>query len=175
MSNTVFIALFSALILSGCTKETSRILPAAESSRVKIDIETAQKINKILDSVRNTAMEHPLDYLGRNTMAEAVKIMDAGVGASEVLIKRLKTAYDWKFRFWIVDLMGYIPDRDNILPLIEIIEDPLEKDIIRFRACESLKELDYTKSIEQLLISMDLVEDPIVREEIRKTIESIRK
>jgi hypothetical protein len=172
----LFSAIIStSLILTGCTKNIITPTELSHISSEKIDAETIQKIDKILDRIRNMALKHQLEYVGRNTMVEAVQIMDIGSSASVVLIGRLKTADNWKFRFWIVDLMGYIPSRDNILPLIEIVEDPREKEIIRVRACESLKELNYKKSLEQLLISMDIVENPVIRETIRKTVGYIRK
>lgn len=142
--------------------------------RMGMDDEIYQKIKSILEGVEDIARQHDLDYFGRSTLKESVEIMELGAKASPVLVERLKMSKNWKFRFWIVDMLGYIPHRDNIVPLIEVIEDCTEEEIVRLRACESLKELNYLQAVEHLLISMDMIENDRVKEEINETIEFLR-
>jgi hypothetical protein len=138
------------------------------------DIETRQKAKHILEKVEETAREYDLDYLGRNTMSESVWIMELGHRAIPVLVEKLKESSNWKFSFWIVDILGYIKSRENILPLVEVIEDDSQTQIVRLRACESLREMRFNKAIEHLVVSADLVKNYRIREEINKTIEFLR-
>lgn len=161
------------VLLSGCAViGVSRKTPVG--FREGIDDEIYQKIERILKRVENVARQHDLDYLGRSTLKESVEIMELGVKVSHVLVEKLKLTGNWKFRFWIVDMLGYIPNRDNIVSLIEVIEDSTEEELVRLRACESLEELSYLQAIEHLLISMDMVENKGVKRKINETIEFLR-
>ena len=164
------------IFFSGCAvKIVEKPTPPAPVPSVsEIDTERRQKAEYILKKVESIAEKHNLDYLGLSTMSEAVEIMDIGAAAVPVLVKKLKDSANWKLRYWIVDIMGYIPCRSNIVPLIEVIEDSREKEIVRIRACESLKELRYRESYEYLLISRDIVKNINVREKIEEVIKYIR-
>ncbi len=161
------------IFLSGCSVvRMPHKIPVVPKK--KIDTETWQKAESVLEKVEEIAKEYDLGYLGRNTMNESVEMMDIGTAVSPVLVEKLKVSQNWKFRFWIVDILGFIANKDNIIPLIEVIENNTEKEIVRLRACESLKELKYSRTIEHLLISKDMVKNRSVKEKIDETIEFLR-
>ena len=165
--------LITALLLtaSGCALRTRR-LPVSEDTA---DIEAMQNLRRVLHNIEKMAYRKKnLDYLGTNTMNEAVMVMDMGEEAVPMLSAALKGSKNWIFRYWIADIMGYMESRDCIIPLIELIEDNTEKKAVRIRACESLKELKFKSAVEYLLISWDLVRDPDIRVEIDKTIDYLR-
>ena len=166
MNPVSFLFLLILFFISGCAVNIREKPPIITPKFVEGDTERKQKAEYILKKVENIARYHNLDYLGRSTMSEAVEIMDIGAGAIPVLVRKLKDSANWKLRYWIVDIMGYIQSRSNIVPLIEVVEDNMEKEIIRIRACESLKELRYRKAYEYLLISRDIVKNINVKRKI---------
>jgi hypothetical protein len=169
----IIIFIFSLGILQGCLAPVQR--KTAVIPKKKIDDETVQKVEKILKRVENISKNKGLEFLGRSTMSESVELMDMGVKVCPVLVSKLKISKDWKLRFWLVDLLGYIPSRENIIPLVEVIEDSTEKEITRLRACDSLKELNYTESIEHLLIAKDIVKNEKLKQKIEETIERLKR
>ncbi len=169
--NIIIILLF----LFGCsTLPVEHSKQKVISEEIRLDDDIIQKIEKILVRVERIAEKNNLDYLGRSTMMESVEILDMGKIVSSTLIEKLKISSNWKFRFWIVDIMGFISSKDNIIPLIEVLENNNEKDIVRMRACESLKELGYLKALEHLMISRDIVANKKIRTKITETIDCIR-
>lgn len=52
---------------------------------------------------------------------------------------------DWKVRFWIVDMLGYLENPDGVRPLQRVIGDERELDIIRERARLSLRRVTRQK------------------------------
>jgi len=170
MRSVKFFVVVFVLIVTGCAGRR----PVSVSADKKADVELAQKVEHILNKVYKIAQKNELDYLGRSTMSESVELMDMGAKVIPVLVEKLKVTDNWKLRFWIVDIMGYIPSKDNILPLIEVIEDNTEREEVRLRSCESLRELKYKNAKEHLLISIDIVNNKRVKEEINKTINYLR-
>lgn len=164
-------AILAATVFFGCSAR--RQAPVDEPA-AGLDAEKQQRIEKILDSVSREADRLSLESLGRSTMKESVNIMDVGPLAASHLIRRLKKARNWKMRYWLVDMLGYIDSRDGLWPLLEIIEDPTEKEEVRLRACEALKELNYSEVVDDLRISAEIVENRKIKEKIIETISSLR-
>lgn len=74
-------------------------------------------------------------------MKHGVEIMR--IGETAVYALSLYTTHpDWKVRFWIVDMLGYLNNPDAKRPLIRILRNEHEKDIVYERAWKSLKSLD---------------------------------
>ncbi|MBN2408015.1 MAG: HEAT repeat domain-containing protein [Elusimicrobia bacterium] len=158
------------ILFSGCAV---RRQPRPEPE--KVDPELRQKVEYVLKRVEALSVSADLNALGQSTMSEAVEIMDMGPVTAPVLAEKLKSASsNWKFRFWIVDLMGYIDTPKVILPLVEVIEDKAENEKVRIRACESLKELKYPQAAEQLAISMQFVDSLRVKLKMEEVINSLR-
>ncbi len=169
------------ILFSGCAIREPKPDPSTEYEVYKppvrepeIDPEIRQQVLRILETVQNLSQQGSLNYLGQNTMNEAVMIMDMGKKTSPVLGRELRKNFNWKYRYWLVDILGYIEDRNNIIPLIEIIENENENLKVRLRACESLQELGFKESAEQLKISRNIVENEKVKTKIDETISSIR-
>jgi len=81
----------------------------------------------------------------------------------------------WKFRYWACELLGYIEDERNILPLIAVIEDPSEQEKIRFCALQAVAEMANSETIEYLEVAEQIVQNGALREEITKIIEKLGK
>ncbi len=174
MIKRIFTAVaLTVFLIAGCAKTPPPVIvvppPAGE-----IDTETIQRVENILERVKNLADSVSLDRLGSSTMNESVILMDIGEGAVPLLIRDLKTSDNYRYRYWLVDLMGYMNTPHGIIPLVEVIEDEGEEEKVRMRACESIKELRYPKAIDYLLISRDLVRNDSVRENIDKAIGYLR-
>jgi hypothetical protein len=164
-------AILSTAFFFGCS---ARQPVTVDKPAVGLDKEKQQRIEKILDSVSQKASRMSLESLGRSTMKESVDIIDMGPLAVSHLIRRIKKTRNWKMRYWLVDMLGYIDSRDGLWPLLEIIEDPAEKEEVRLRACETLKELNYSDIADNLQLSAEIVKNIKVKEKIIETINLIR-
>ncbi len=140
----------------------------------EIDTETRQRVEHILGRIRTASREKTLENLGRSTMSESVALMDMGDRIAPILIQELKSGSNWKFRFWLVDMLGFVGGYGNILPLVEVIEDNSEREKVRLRACESIKELRLPEAVRYLLVSREIVSNPRVKAEIQKAIDFLR-
>lgn len=148
--------------------------PAPVIENAKIDSETLQKIEHILERIYRLSERTSLENLGRGSMSESVALMDIGEPAARVISMKLKEKNNWRYRFWLVDMLGYVGGEGNITPLIEVVEDSSENIRVRLRAAESLRELRLSRALPALLISRDIVADQRVLEEINKSIEYLR-
>lgn len=158
-------------IFAGCLK------PSVEkkyASFKKIDFETNDKINIVLNKVESLSKTNDLDYLGRSTMNESVEVLDCGAAVSSIIIHRLKISENWKFRYWLVDILGYLGSPENVIALVEVIEDNTEKILVRLRACDSISELNYRHAIKHLNIAETIVKDKVILEKIAETIRNLR-
>jgi hypothetical protein len=81
-----------------------------------------------------------LDDLGRNTLKQSTVLMKMGPSAVYVLSNSLTTP-DWKVRFWIADLMGYLGNADAQRPLFRLLQNQNENIRVRRQAYRSLRKL----------------------------------
>jgi hypothetical protein len=161
----------TVMFFAGCAV---RKPPPVTEPASGFDRETRQKIEKTLKTVSSKAANRSLNQLGRSTMKEAVDIMDMGPQVAVLLVEKLKKSGNWKMKYWIVDMLGYIDNSNSIFPLLEIIEDPSEKQQVRLRACETLKELNYKAAVESLHTSAEIVKDIKIKAKILETINALR-
>jgi hypothetical protein len=163
------------LFLTGCYPVPKKIVPPIPEYRV--DEETEKRIKEYLNQVEEICQNsESLDVVGQSTMTQSAKLIDLGKAASPMLVGVVqdKTKH-WKFRYWAVDLLGYIDDEGNILPLVAVIEDSAEEEKIRFCAVQAIAEMDKPEAIEYLEVSEQIVESESLMEEIRKVIEKLGK
>jgi len=164
------------LFLSGCYRVPKEIAPPPVPE-YRVDEETQKRIKEYLTEVEEICQNsESLDIVGQSTMTQTVRLIDLGKAASPMLVSVVqdKTKH-WKFRYWAVDLLGYIEDEKNILPLIAVIEDPSEEDKIRFCALQAIVEMANPEAIEYLKVAEQIVENNSLREEITKVIEKLEK
>jgi len=163
-----------ALFLTGCYPAAKKgvSLPVPE---YRIDEETEKRINRYLSEVEIVCQNsESLDAVGQSTMTQTARLMDLGEVASPMLVAVLRDKNkDWKFRYWACDLLGYIPDERNVLPLIAIIEDPLEEEKIRLCALKAAVETGNPEIVEYLEVAEEIVENNAVKEEIKITLEKL--
>jgi HEAT repeat protein len=84
-----------------------------------------------------------LDELGRQTLGQSRQILDKGASAVYALSPCLDTP-DWKVRFWIADILGYLDNPDAQRPLFRLLGNPQENRKVRRQAYRSLRRLKIT-------------------------------
>jgi len=163
-----------ALFLVGCYPAAEKGIPLPVPE-YRIDEETEKRINRYLSQVEIICQNsESLDAVGQSTMTQTARLIDVGEAASPMLVAILRDkSKDWKFRYWACDLLGYIPDEKNVLPLIAIIEDPLEEEKIRLCALEAVVETGNPEIVEYLEVAEEIVENNAVKEEIKIALEKL--
>ncbi len=164
------------LLLSSCYPAPKKILPPLVPE-YGVDEETQKMVKAYLSEVEEICQNSEnLDVVGQSTMTHSARLIDLGRAASPMLVGVLqdKTKH-WKFRYWACDLLGFIEDDTNILPLIAVIEDAAEEERIRFCALKAIEEMNNQEAIEYLEIAEQIVENETLRAEITRTIEELRK
>jgi len=142
-----------------------------------VDEEVQKKVKEYLAEVEKICQNNEsLDVVGQSTMTQSARLIDLGKAALPMLVAVIqdKTRH-WKFRYWACDLLGYIEDEGNILPLIAVIEDPSEEEKVRFCALEAIAEMNNQQAIEYLEVAEQIVENETLRMEIMKVIEKLMK
>ncbi len=162
------------LFLSGCYPAPKKRLPPPVSEYY-VDEKMQKRIKKDLTEVEKICQNsESLDVVGRSTMTQSARLIDLGKVASAVLVSVVQDkSKHWKFRYWAVDLLGYIKDEINILPLIAVIEDSADEEKIRFCALQAIAEMANPEAIEYLEVAEQIVENGALREEITKVIEKL--
>jgi len=140
-----------------------------------VDEETQKRIKGYLTEVEEICQNSEnLDVVGQSTMTQSARLIDLGKPALPILVGVIQDkTKDWKFRYWAIDLLGYIEDEGNILPLIAVIEDPAEQEQVRFCALQAIAEMGNPEAIEYLGVAEQIVEDGALREEITKVMEKL--
>ncbi|MFH1957918.1 MAG: hypothetical protein ABIJ15_05535 [bacterium] len=137
-----------------------------------------EKIQNALDSVFRKALStKTMDEFGIITMKESITLLEeAGDSApfvAEVILGREQWAAQakqplfWKFRFWCVDMGGYLKDKKLAEILYSVAADRNERPEIRMRAVLSLREMRMKHFLRELFLE---TEDVSIREEVAKSI-----
>jgi len=137
-----------------------------------VDEETLARVRYIVAQVEQIALkESNLDRVGYLSMQQTARLLDLGKKCSPVLVQIIRDRKkDWKLRYWACDLMGYLEDRANIIPLIERIEDATELYIIRKCAVRAIEEMDFPEVDKDLRAAYDIVEDESIKQEIARVL-----
>jgi len=121
------------LLQAGQTKAYCALYPSgAQKARVRAIIAQVGKISSGSAS---------LEDFGRATMGQSKAILAMGPPAVYALSNCLGDP-DWKVRFWITDMLGYLDNPDAKRPLKRVLDSSSEKVEVKRRAGESLKRLD---------------------------------
>jgi len=163
-------------LLSSCYPPPGRRVPPPVPE-YRVEDETQKMVKEYLTEVEEICQNSEnLNVVGQSTMTQSARLIDLGKAVSPMLVAVLqdKTKH-WKFRYWACDLLGYIEDERNILALVSVIEDPAEQEEIRLCAVNAIAEIDGEESIEYLEVAKEIVENDVVKEEIRKAIEKSGK
>jgi len=100
------------------------------------------KVYSIVREVESISRKsRTLDELGSASVLQGQEMLSAGPGAVYVLSNCLANP-DWKVRFWIIDMLGYLENPDARRPLMRVIRNVSEKKQLREEAQRSLKRLD---------------------------------
>jgi hypothetical protein len=100
------------------------------------------KVRSVISEVENISREcDTLDEFGRKTIAQGNEMLAIGSSAVYTLSSCLNNT-DWKVRFWIADMLGYLDNKDAKRPLSRLINDKKENVKVRNQAENSLKRLE---------------------------------
>jgi|GEM_PF-5323190 len=119
------------LLLSFLSVASARLPGSAEKEKVRSVIREVESISGKYDS---------LDEFGRNTVSQGKEVLGIGPSAVYTLSNCLNSP-DWKVRFWIADMLGYLDNEDAKRPLLRLVNDKNENIQVRNQAEKSLKRL----------------------------------
>ena len=100
-------------------------------------------VRSVLLRVEQIALRFPdLDSLGRNTLGQAVVILDLKEEAVPELLKACSDPKkNWKTRYWAVDLLGYVGNSGALSALTGIVKNKNEIKTIRLQALGAIREI----------------------------------
>ena len=128
----ILLSLLMAFSVSSRALSSERFADAAQKARVRSIIKQVEDISKRCKT---------LDEFGRETVAQGKDMLSVGPCAVYALSNCLGDP-DWKVRFWIADMLGYLENPDARRPLLRVIKDESENSEVRRQAEKSLKRLN---------------------------------
>jgi hypothetical protein len=102
-----------------------------EKIEVRLIVRELERISK--DSVT-------LDEFGQRTLKQSQEVLQIGAPAVYSLSLCLNNK-DWRVRFWIADILGYLNNPDARRPLLRLLDNNTERQAVRKRAIVSIKML----------------------------------
>jgi hypothetical protein len=120
-----------AVFLMPFTALSAHMPNSVEKARVRSVIKEVENISRHCET---------LDEFGMATVSQGKKILSMGPVAVYALSNWLESP-DWKVRFWITDMLGYLENPDAKRPLLRVIRNGAEKQIVREQAQRSLKRI----------------------------------
>ncbi len=82
-----------------------------------------------------------LDMFGKGTVSQSAVVLDLSTAAQPALFKELRENKDWKVRYWVADILGYVGDAQALDPLFRVARRKGEKTETRLRALDSLGQI----------------------------------
>ena len=144
-----------------------------------------QIVRSVLSEVEQISKKSgTLESLGKKTLGQSATLLDLGEESCPVLLKALKDpGEDWKVRYWIADLLGYVGNAKALPALLAVVKNPKENRRVRLRACDSLLEmgsaparkLDRNSLRAGLRKVLKSVRNREVKRKIEKTLLGLRK
>lgn len=93
-----------------------------------------------------------LEVIGFVTMKDGKAIVDLGNNAIPTLLEILGDRNeDWKVRFFVMELLGNIPDERNKEPLIVMFQDNSERNVLRISAAKNIGVLKFKEAVPALI------------------------
>ncbi|MBU2528681.1 hypothetical protein KKF70_04760 [bacterium] len=172
------------ILMSGCYPAKRMIVqpevPRDYWTEKKQRISPHQKraVLEALERVRKKAASgSSLDSLGISTLKESVVLLDHPSAAAPFIADAIEgrdlwsgikgESYYWKFRYWCIDMAGYMDERQFAGMLASIVSREDEKDELRIRAVMTLREMKEKESLRKLFMEM---KNSAVREEIARAL-----
>lgn len=95
-----------------------------------------------------------LEAAGKETLSQSATLLDFGESTLPVLLKTLNNRKkNWKMRYWITDLLGYVGNKKTVYTLLKIAGNEKEIKEIRLRALDSLLELQRRNNTDSELLN----------------------
>lgn len=127
----IFPVMLSLVFFISTIAFAAAMATSEEKKRVAAIMAEVSKISKSTED---------LNEFGKMSMQQASALF--AVGSNSIYVLSLYTgSEDWKIRFWIADILGFMDNPDAQRPLLKMYRNPFEKDIIRKRALSSLYRL----------------------------------
>ncbi len=132
-------------------------------------------IDAILLDAQRICADPDLTRIGIRTQGHAAQIMRMGADAAPRLVRDLRNPrLNWRYRFWLVDLSGYLREPRLAGPLLSIVEDSRDQPAVRRRAVTALVALGAKEMLPELTRAYRRERDPFVRERIGEGIRKLR-
>ena len=173
------------VLLAGCaTSPTKRISSSLAprdywtEKKQKIRPHKKRAVVAALEKVmRKAASGRSLESLGISTLKEAVVLLEEPKAAAPFIADaiygknlwsgRKSEPYYWKFRYWCVDMTGYLKEKRFVPILSSIVSGVNERNELRIRAVKALREMKAESILKKLFFQTD---NSAVREEIAKAV-----
>lgn len=135
-----------------------------------------QLASSVLSQVRFIASKtKTLEELGKQTLSQAAIFLDMKESALPILHRALKPAEkNWKVRYWVCDLLGYIGNAETSQKLLQIVGDENEVNLTRRRALDSILEIERRESgigKKELKVKLRLIAKKIKNARVKKKIQ----
>jgi len=176
--------IYLVLLMSSCATLPERPLPAKIPQdywllkKQSVRGAKRKKIQDALDSVfRKAQSAKTMDEFGIITMRESIILLEETkacvpfvaeviLGKGQWLVAAKQPSF-WKFRFWCVDMAGYLKDKKLAEILYSSAFDKKEPPEIRKRAVLSLREMRKKQFLRELFLK---TEETSIREEVAKAL-----
>jgi len=177
-------ALFFVLLAGCATAPKKRILSSQAprdywaEKKQKIRPDKKRAVTEALKKVMlKAASGSSLESLGISTLKQAVVLLEEPKAAAPFVADaiygknlwsgRKSEPYYWKFRYWCVDMAGYLKEKRFAGMLSSIVSGVNERNELRIRAVKALREMKAESILKKLFFQTD---NSAVREEIAKAI-----
>jgi len=170
------ILLSMILLLLGCGKKriSQPMISESKTSIRELEYDPAiiQKVKSILKRVRIKADESEgLDSLGLATMEEAIEMMGVGLGAVKILTEELeKEKEDWRIRFWLIDMLGYLNNEYAVRLLTSIMLNSNERRENRICAIGALGRIGHDHAMGELRNALNILTEQDLRERVAEAL-----
>lgn len=137
-----------------------------------------QLATSVLSEVRQIASKTKnLEELGKQSLSQATVLLDLKEPVLPVLEQILLAREEnWKVRYWVTDLVGYIGNVKTSEKLLKIVTNNKELSLIRRRALDSILEIERRNAgfgKRELKIKLQRIEKKIKNLRVKKKIQRL--
>ncbi len=173
------------VLMAGCAAAPKKIIlppPVPRDywmeKKRKISPQKKKAVMEALEKVMlKAASGASLDSLGISTLKESVVLLENPKAAAPFIADaiegknswsvRKNEPYYWKFRYWCVDMAGYLNEKKFAGMLSSIVSRGNEKNELRVRSVRTLREMKAKAVLRKLFLKMD---NSAAREEIARAL-----
>ncbi|MBA3066701.1 hypothetical protein KJ633_07675 [bacterium] len=178
----------AAVFMAGCAGVGKKIIlppevPRDYWSEKKQNIPEREK-KAVMDALEKVMLKASsgasLESLGISTLKESIVLLDNPKAAVPFIADAIEgknlwstkknELYYWKFRYWCIDMAGYLNDKNFAEMLSSIISSENEKNELRVRSVRTLREIKAKSVLKNLFMETG---NSAIREEIARALLSL--